>query len=54
MEMGSLLPSQPLKASCMGPSINNVTPKLAIFDHPLPHVTRSVKILIDLNKRKMQ
>ncbi len=28
--------------------------KIGNFDPPLPHVTLSVEILIDLNKRKIQ
>ncbi len=42
------------KGIALGPSINYVMPNLAIYDPPPPHVTISVKILIDLNKRKMQ
>ncbi len=38
-----------------GPSINYVTSKLAIFTPPpSPHLTLSVKVLIDINKRKLQ
>ncbi len=50
-----MLPPMQLPICTMqGPSINYVTQKLANFDLPSPHVTLSVKNLIDLNKRKTQ